>query len=414
MIRSVLVAGLALALICLSHPAALAQGGGIGIIPKQPEDGEARSWFIYTLNAGESVSDTVTINNHSDQKKFIQIEALDGLTTLSGNYSLVENADANQDLGTWVKLDASRIYVAPHSSQEVDFIVTVPEHASVGEHAGGVVIYEINPLTSGVNIKARVGARMYVMVPGKVARNITFEDVSYSIKDNKLIFYIKAKNDSNVKLEPALDIILSGLFGRITQTEQDAGTYLAGRSIELTREWDRGAPHFGYYRVQFVFNTLSVEQVLADGTKTTLPSETFTHTISIWVGTVYLWWMLGILVLAWLIYRMSTYINDLRKYRTRIEVYTVGAHENLNKISEKTGIMVSVIIKFNHLKWPHRTKKGEQLLIPRGRLASHEVREKQLVERLPDFTKYLLSFRHTHYHPRFLNLTKPKTTPKHK
>ena len=400
MIRSVLVAGLALILVWLSHPVALAQGGGIGVMPKQDEGEETRSWFLYTLSAGESISDTIVVTNHSSEKKFIQIEALDGLTTLSGNYSLVEDAGANQDLGTWVKLDASRIYVNPNTSQEVDFTVAVPEGASVGEHSGGIVIYEINPQTSGVNIKTRVGARMYVMVPGEVVRKITFEDVDYSLADGRLSFHIKAKNDSNVKLAPKLDIIVSSFLGRRVQSEEQKGMYIAGAQMEMEREWQGRAPRFGYYKVRLVLHTGSTEQTLADGTTSTLPDETFEYTLSFWVGANYLWWVLLGLIVAWLLFRGAVYISDLRKYRTRFEVYEAGARESLDKISERFGIMPAVIIKFNGLRWPHRTKKGEKLLIPKGFLTRSELKNKADV--MPPVWKYLVTYQLSLYHPRII------------
>lgn len=397
MIRSVLVAGLALVLVGFCPPAALAQGGGVGIMPKQLAGEEARSWFVYKLSSGESASDTIVVTNHSDQKKFIQIEALDALTTLSGNYSLVGSPADNKDIGTWVKVDAKRFYISPGVSQEVDFTVTVPQGASVGEHAGGIVVYEVNPLTSGVNIKARVGARMYVTVPGEVMRKIMFEDVGYLIQDGKLTFHIKAKNESNVKLQPALDITVSGLLGSRRQEEEQNGLYIAGAKMELDKQWDKPAPKFGYYKVKLVFHTGTTEQTLTNGAASTLPDETFEYTLSFWVGTQHLWWLLLVLVLAWLAYRGAVYGSDRRKYRTKFEIYEVSAHESLSKIAEKTGIMVSVIIKSNHLKWPHRTKRGERLLIPKGFLTPAELRKK--TDSMSPIWRYVLTYQLSLYHP---------------
>lgn len=380
---------------------ASAQGGGLGIIPSQIEGEETRSWFVYTMNKGDIREDSVVINNHATKSKTIIVESLDALTTLDGSYSLVNSISDNQDIGNWVELEQDTITLPAGSSVEVKFKVTVPNDASVGEHNSGITIYEkpSGLANSGFNIETRVAARMYITVPGKIERNVEFGEVSYKIEDGQLIFNIQAINKSNVKLEPALDIYVSGLFGSRGQEENQNGVFLAGSAIDITKTWDRPAPKFGWYRVKIILHTWEMEQALPDGTVSKIPNLDFTYSFNFWVGSLYIIWLLLILILSWIAYRGVVYFGDRSKYVLEIEIYTVKKGDTIMHISEKTGVFPKALVQLNQLKWPYVINSKDKLLIPRGRLSTSKLYQKQISDPMPSFWVYLLSIRMSLYHP---------------
>lgn len=376
--------------------------GGLGIVPSQVEGvgEEDRSWFVYTLNKGEVKTDSVMINNHADISKIIIVESLDAITTNDGSYSLVNSISENQDVGDWVQLEQIEVTLPANSSAEVGFTVTVPNNASVGEHNGGITIYEKpKTTTSDIKIVTRVAARMYITVPGKIERNIEFEEVGYEIKDGQLIFNIKAKNDSNVKLEPALDITLNALFGSRTQSKDKAGTFLPNRDMEITEVWDRPAPKLGFYRTKIVLHTWTMEQTMPDGTTSTIPNLDFTYRLSFWVGGGYLLWILLILILLWVIYRTIVYFGDRSKYILETEIYIAKKGDTIMHISERTGIFPQVLVKLNQLKWPHMINPKDKILISRGRLSAGKLINKRISDPMPSFWRYLISISMSLYHP---------------
>jgi len=391
-----------LILICLwlVPQSALAQGGGLGIMPSQIEGGETRSWFVYTMNKGESREDSITINNHSDKSKTVVIEFLDAISTTDGSYSLVESRSKNQDIGKWVDLEESTFVLSAGSSREIKFTVTVPNDASVGEHNGGIVVYEKPKINnSDIKIITRVAARMYITVPGKIERNIEFEEVDYEIQDGQLIFNIKAQNDSNVKLEPALSITLSGLLSSRTQEENNNGVFLAGKEMDITETWDRPAPRFGFYRVKLILSTWTMEQTMPDGTVSKIPNLDFTYSFNFWVGSLYMVWLLLILILFWITYRVVVYLGDRSKYILDTEVYVVKKGDTIMHISERTGVFPRVLVKLNQLRWPYVINAKDKLLVPRGRLSAGKLYQKRISDPMPSFWIYLLSWRISLYHP---------------
>lgn len=387
--------------------------GGLGIMPK-PIAGELnRSWFVYTLSPGESITDTVIINNHSDKPMNVAVESLDAANTTGGGFTLVKDMAANRDLGRWIGISSQVVRIAPNQSAEVGFKLTVPSDASVGQHSGAISVYEQVGTTLGqVGLKIRMGARVYVTVPGKVNRKLTFSKVEHKIEKGKLTFFVNAKNDSNINLEPALDIHLRGLFRNIVQSTNENGTYLPGSSLKLEIPWKKSAPKLGYYRVKLVFNTWTTDEVLADGTTKKLPNQTFVYQYSFWVGGRLLLILLAVLVLGWLGFRIAVYLLDKKKYRTKIDIYTVKPNEAIMHVAEAMNIFPQTITKFNRLTWPYTLNAGDKLMLPIGWLTSDELYQKQTTDPMPNFLSYLLSWQTSLYHPTSTNVKTAKVSTK--
>ena len=382
----------------------LAQAG-LGIMPKQLDDTtETRSWFVHTLDLGESLQETVVINNHSDKTVTAIIEALDATSTRTGGYSLVSSVEKNEDIGNWVVLDSNRIVLAPHESREIGFVITVPITASVGEHSGGIAIHELLPIKKdGVNIQMRVAARIYITVPGKVVRDIEFRKVSYTIDDGQLIFNIQARNNSNVRIEPDLDITITGLFGSSTQHYENVGNFLSESEINIESIWEDSPPRFGFYSIKTVLHTGSVEQFLDNGKVSTLPNETYEHSIIIWVGPQWLGWLLLALIFIWIGYRAVIYIRDGEKYYTKVELYMVKSGDTLTSIVNEYKITPKLLLKFNKLSWTFDISPGDSIMIPVGRLTKTQVGQQG---QMPTIWKYLITIKSSLYYPVLKNINR--------
>lgn len=374
--------------------------GGLGILPQPTSTEPSRSRFVYVLKPGEIQDDVVVVNNHSDKPMTVGIETLDAQNTTDGAFTLVTDSKENQDLGTWITPSSDTITIPAGASTEVSFRLVVPNDASVGEHSGAIAVYQKSGSTSGgVGLKILIGARIYVTVPGIVTRKLTFDKVSHEFKDDKLLFHIQTTNQSNVNIEPALDIKLRGLFRTYTQVESRNGTYLPNKTLTLNPVWERRAPWFGYYRVNLILHTWSATEVGADGSKTELPDMTFSYSYGFWMGGIYFIILGALLLLAWLALRFTVWWKDRRKFRTKTDVYVVSQGETIMHISEKTGALPQHIVKFNRLVWPYSLNAKDKLMIPTRLLTGDELYQKYQTEFLPNFFSYLISWRSSLYHP---------------
>jgi len=383
----------------------------LGIIPKPLPNEPPRSWFVYTLRPSETQVDTIVVSNSSDKPVTAVIEPLDATNTSEGGFSLVADSTDNQDLGKWITLEKTEIQLPAGRSAEVSFKLAVPSDASPGQHSAGIAVYEKATQSGGIGLRIRVGARVYVTVPGKVTRKIAIQKASYVIKDGKLTFAIQAKNESNVNLEPALDIDMQGLFRKLHQVENELGTYLPNSAMKLTATWKRSAPKLGYYRVKLTLHTWSVDEIAVDGSKKTLPDITFSYSFGFWVGGKYIIWLAGLLLLLWLGYRLTSWLRDRIKFRTKVEAHTVQKGETIMHLSERTGVFPQAIVKFNRLVWPYAVNAGDRLMVPTRPLTVDEFYAKLEREQMPAIWWYLISPRPSLYHPRIANLRPSPTKP---
>lgn len=393
------LATIALALGWLAALAAPVKAG-LGIMPQQIAGEDTRSWFVYTLDRGQSQRDTVVINNHSDESAEIVIEALDAISTDDGSYGLVSSPVDNQHIGKWVTLDRERVVLGSGKSAEVGFTIRIPADASVGEHNGGIVIHQerTQPASgSSINVQTRVAARVYVTVPGVVEREIEFDRVSHRFEDGKLCFTIEAHNKSNVKLEPSLDIRLTGLLGSTKHTEENVGTFLAGKEMKIERMWPKSTPKIGYYRVHLTLHTWAIEQTLSDGTTSQLPDVTFEYTFGFWVGSPLIVWGIVIILLGWLAYRVWAYLWDRNKYRTNFKLHTAKKDETIVRIAELTKVKPQYLIKINSIGWPYIVNRGDKILVPQGKLTPFQLEKRREKYPLPSFLVYLVSWRPSLY-----------------
>ena len=154
---------------------------GIGSRPANPDPNNPRtqSIFIYQLNRGASKSDQLTITNGLAERANIEVYAVDGTVTATGDMTCKQQVEAKKDAGNWVKLAKSEVTLAPGISTNVDFTVTAPDKADVGEHNACLVIQrKADPAAAkkgGIQLQTRQAVRMAITIPGNIHRDVTVD-----------------------------------------------------------------------------------------------------------------------------------------------------------------------------------------------------------------------------------------------
>jgi len=358
------------------------------VVPVHDKDGKPRSWFVYTAKPGEVIEDAAEIINNSDQSQGVDIYAYDGATTADGSFTFPLDPAQNKDIGTWIKLEKDHLVLPPGGREAVNFTVTVPETADVGEHAGGIVVLKTpedkGKGGGGLSIVLRVGARMYLTVPGKVVRDFDVKDIKAISHGRNLSFQMTFVNNGNVRFEPLVDIALRGFFGSAGEMKEGKfGTILRGQQATVTQRWYKKGPIIGRFRANFTVHTGEAIQVNEDGTKTTLPDVTFERSIVFWLfpwGWFFLW--IGVLAVLYFLRLIWIYLLIRGRLKVKSEVYTVKKGDTLTEIAEKKGVSPKAIARYNLMRWPYDLRAGDKLLIPVGILSREEWREKGLRQEL--------------------------------
>ncbi|MEU8259059.1 DUF916 domain-containing protein [Micromonospora sp. NPDC048999] len=193
------------------------QGGATGaelrwaVQPTSGPGAPARSVFQYESGAGTHVDDRVAISNLSDRPLTFAVYATDAYSTADGAFALLPASDPPTDLGTWIKLPRRSWTVPAGKRLEIPFRLTVPDRATPGDHAAGIIaaVTERHTDAQGqqVNLDRRVAARVYLRVDGELAPEVRIEQLETAYRtpgvpfvDGRLSVRYRVRNTGNVRL----------------------------------------------------------------------------------------------------------------------------------------------------------------------------------------------------------------------
>ncbi len=255
LISAVAAAAFVTALLPMAQTAQAADNGAWAISPTKQGTFTARQYFFLELSPGATVRDSVTVKNAGKARQVLDIYPADAFNVESGaGFALRKRGEKNNDVGSWITLDKTRVEVPPEGSVNVPFTLTVPRGASPGDHAGGIVSIEQAPAPSGGNsqilIQRALAVRTYVRVSGPLTPSLVITKVDLLVQPARLPFVgqqggatvtYTVRNSGNVRLSGERVITLEGLFGR---TLRDTGRapvpeILPGSTVVLTESFTK-------------------------------------------------------------------------------------------------------------------------------------------------------------------------------
>lgn len=351
--------------VTLSLPAShvyAVSGDGLAAYPSNPDPANplTGSWFIYSLDRGQSKKDSLTIKNDSDKTQTIKIYPVDATTNNVGEFALETESDSRETVGKWITLETNSVTLAPGEAKQVEFAITIPQNAASGETSGGIIIERISQRDpgsgqSGFIINTRLGIRVYETVPGEVIRKVSFGDstLEYDKKDKMYTLNVIVKNESSISLEPDLKVdIKDTLFG--TQNQQLQQKTMIPREGQVKATFTFKEPKVGKFEI-----TPEATYEKADGIRETVVSS---QKLSFWA----LPWdeiiIAGLLILANLLFLAVLHLLA-RKERKYYKSYRVRKEENLGVIARKLGTDWKKIAKINKMKAPYQLEEGQIITV---------------------------------------------------
>ncbi|GAA2011024.1 WxL protein peptidoglycan domain-containing protein [Microbacterium ulmi] len=143
--------------------------------------GDDRTSFGYTLDPGAEVDDALVVANHGTEPLELAVYAADGFTTESGQFDLVSADEKSIGIGAWLHSDAETITVGPGETADVPFTLAVPENATPGDYAGGIVTsLAEHDSAASISVDRRLGIRIALRVGGDLAPSLAVEDAHLS------------------------------------------------------------------------------------------------------------------------------------------------------------------------------------------------------------------------------------------
>jgi hypothetical protein len=264
--------------------------------PSTPAGPDGRTRFDFTVDPGTTISDWVSVANWSTHEVTFRVYAADATTDYeTGAFTLIGADQASTDLGAWTSVDSApsvcaagdtaclaglgvTVTLAAGTSQDVPVTITVPQDATPGDHAAGIVASfrsEASDATgSAVQVEQRVGTRVYLRVSGDLGPAVGVSGLvaGYDGSVNPVgtgtgTVGFDLSNTGNVRLDAVPSVHLTGPFGLDLGTVTlDAVTDLVpGATTHVTAEVPGVPP------LLLLAAEVTVTPVVAEGDGTAAP-----------------------------------------------------------------------------------------------------------------------------------------------
>jgi hypothetical protein len=269
--------------------AGAADNGSWSVFPSSVpgDNGQVRGDFNLDLRPGLTVDDSVAIANKTSAPLTFRIYAADGINLKTGAFGLKSPDKPSTDIGSWIKLPGTQLTVPARSLVNLPFQIQVPQNATPGDHAGGIVA--VNTAASSqqsengggargnIDVLQSVGTRVYGRVAGPLEPSLKITDMGVSTEtsvgsmfgtptDATVTYTIE--NTGNTRLTPTAQAKVSSLFGLASKDapEQKLPELLPGSRVSLSQKVRDVLP---WFRVKATVD-VAEGKVHASGTATTL------------------------------------------------------------------------------------------------------------------------------------------------
>ncbi len=246
-IGAVIIAGL---LLPMSVSAA-----GIGSRPAHPDPNNPRtqSIFIYNLSGGASKSDQLQLQNGLDEKATVEVYAVDGTVTATGDMTCKQKVEDKIDAGKWVAIPKQEVTLEPKESKLVDFTVKVPNKVDVGEYNACIVVQRKNTqpvATGGVQIQTRQAIRMAIVVPGDIHRDVTIDKFDIKNENGSQLYEIALKNSGNVSADVDVKLVVKDPMGNVVYKNGGVNAMIANETRQFNFDSNLAPFWGGKYKVE--------------------------------------------------------------------------------------------------------------------------------------------------------------------
>jgi hypothetical protein len=237
------------------------ESGGWTLAPTAtPGVGEAaRPYFLYSATPGETLSDSVTLYNTTDQALRFRLYPSDAFNTKKGGgYALNTSPQTPKHAGAWIKLPVVEFAAQAKSAVQIPFTIDVPADATPGDTSAGIVALNLAPEGStkknGVNLDVRraIGARVYIDVDGPRHPELSIPDLALDSSKPLLApvassdggtVSLTVANTGNTRLSPKVKVWVTDAFGKTVKSFAPVTLrdLLPGGKAELEKSWSSGS-----------------------------------------------------------------------------------------------------------------------------------------------------------------------------
>jgi len=191
---NIVLANLVLVLILSISSAYISVNANVNASPYNANrsDAKEKDWFVLSAKAGQTLDDTLSIQNPDPEDKEVSVYAKDLKDTEDGVFTIKTDTEENNGVGNWFQLEVNKVIIPSNKNIKLPFKIKLPNDTKDGEYAAGFGITELNPKNdTPFKIAVRKGVRAYIAV-GKDF-NLNTKITNLNILDPKDDDYTKIK-----------------------------------------------------------------------------------------------------------------------------------------------------------------------------------------------------------------------------
>ncbi|MFG6446480.1 hypothetical protein ACFXQA_14565 [Microbacterium sp. P07] len=228
-------------------PASAAEGDlSWGVQPSSPTGPDGRADLPFQVAPGSVITDWVAVTNYSPVSATFRVYAADAMTDYdTAAFTLINADQASTGAGAWTTIDGgpavcadtedeaeracaatlgTSVTLEPGARVDVPFTLTVPQDATPGDHAAGIVASLVSGTATeggtGVTLEQRVGTRIYLRIDGPLSPGVGVQGAvaGYTGSLNPLAggtarsgFDVRNLGNTRVSVQP--EVRLTGPFG---------------------------------------------------------------------------------------------------------------------------------------------------------------------------------------------------------
>jgi hypothetical protein len=112
--------------------------GTFSVAPALTADGQARPYFQLSAAAGRSVLDVVAFGNTGQQTEVLRVGVTDGVTATNSGSAFGPLTSNCAGIACWVTGLPGTVTLAPHTQEEIEFEVKVPDGTRPAQYLAGI------------------------------------------------------------------------------------------------------------------------------------------------------------------------------------------------------------------------------------------------------------------------------------
>lgn len=207
----------------------------------------------HTVDAGKSISDTITvINSGSEPIEF----------TLFASPYTIKNEQYDADYETkssstnsyqWIKIQKTEYSLQPKQEAQVPYTMTVPEGAQPGGHYAVIFAQTTKPKgdESAIFRQKKIGALVYTTVNGDITRkgDVLGSEIAMLQVSPPLTTKLRIHNTGNTHFDATVKLTVRDILGSTKYKSENSYSVLPDTIRGITSQW-KESPSYGLFKVQ--------------------------------------------------------------------------------------------------------------------------------------------------------------------